>query len=316
LVCRRFMAAFLPPAEFLSSEIWLMINGEKFKATGKVFEKLGWLEAEPWAVKDDNPLPALNTGQSLTVTELKQAEKQTKPPPHYTDSTLLRAMETAGKSVEDEELAQAMKERGLGTPATRAQIIEALLAPKRGYAQRQKKSIVATDKGLETVRIISELLPEALSPDLTGEWEFKLKKIEHGLISYQDFMHDIRSYVADSIERVKGAHVQFNNTDTPSSDRQSTQPSPNDTLGACPLCGGNIIETPKAFGCANWKDKNCKFAIWKNAYGGRISASSAKELLTKGETSRLLSLTSAKTQKKYKARLKLENGKVIPVFKS
>ena len=99
-----------------------------------------------------------------------KVEKQTKPPPHFTDATLLRSMETAGSQVEDEELAQAMKERGLGTPATRAQIIEGLLEEKRGYAFRQGKSIIATEKGVETVRVINDLLPEALSPQLTGDW--------------------------------------------------------------------------------------------------------------------------------------------------
>ena len=269
LVCRRFMAAFLPPAAFLSSEIWLIINNEKFKATGKVFEKLGWLEAEPWAVKDDNPLPSLQRGQVLEVKDLIKTEKQTKPPPHYTDSSLLRAMETAGKRVEDEELAEAMKERGLGTPATRAQIIEGLLSEKRGYAERKSKMIVATDKGLEAVRIIGELLSESLSPDLTGEWEFKLKLMERGELTYQDFMREINIYVASSINKIKAADVQFSSAAKKTREGSDGGQSSVKVLGKCPLCGGDVVETPKAYGCSNWKSNGCKFAIWKNSFGAQ-----------------------------------------------
>ena len=137
MVCRRLMAAFLPAAEFRTTELWLDINGEKFKAQGKVFENPGWLEAEPWALAADSPLPRLSREQVLNPKDLKRVDKKTKPPPHYTDATLLRAMETAGRLIEDEELAQAMKERGLGTPATRAQIIEALLEKKTGVRRAQ-----------------------------------------------------------------------------------------------------------------------------------------------------------------------------------
>ena len=312
LVCRRLMAAFLPAAEFLTTEVWLIINGEKFKSTGKVFEKLGWMEAEPWAVKDDNALPSLVEGEIIAPRELKQEEKQTKPPPHYTDATLLRAMETAGKLVDDDELAGAMKEKGLGTPATRAQIIEALLEQKRGYARRQAKNIMATDKGLEAVRVIEVLLPEALSPELTGEWEFKLRQIEKGQLTYQAFMENIKAYIADSIVRVKQTECEFNAEVLKSPREKGGRRG--EVLGKCPLCGGEVVDTPKAYGCANWKDKGCKFAIWKNAYGGRISAKSARDLLEKGRTQNELTLKSAKTKKTYKARLELKDGKVGPVF--
>ena len=316
LVCRRQLAAFLPAAEFQTTVIWLAINGEKFKTQGKVFEKLGWLAAEPWAIKSDTALPALQKGQNLEPKELKAVEKQTKAPSHFTDATILRAMETAGKLVADDELARAMKERGLGTPATRAQIIEALLEKKRGYAERRGKTIVATDKGVETVRIIHDLLPEALSPELTGEWEFKLKQVEKGQTTYHDFMKNIKAYVAASIERVKQSKVEFKlSTAPPRPQKEDGSGGGSDiVLGKCPLCGGDVVETPKAYGCARWRETGCKFAIWKKSFGGRVSAKAATDLLTKGQTARELTLTSVKTKQTYKAKLRLKAGKVGVVF--
>ncbi|MFH1135184.1 MAG: DNA topoisomerase 3 [Pseudomonadota bacterium] len=314
LVCRRFLAAFLPAAEYFSTEAWLVINGEKFKASGKVFKKLGWMEAEPWAVRDENPLPRLEKGQIIEPNDLKLEEKTTKPPPHFSDATLLRAMETAGKLVEDEELAQAMKDRGLGTPATRAQTIEALLEKKRGYAERVGKAIVATDKGVEAVRIIKELLPEAVSPELTGEWEYNLKQVEQGGLTYQDFMNKIRTYVQESIERVKLAQIKFHSTQPRPTAESPAGKSQAQPLGKCPLCGGDVVETAKAYGCSNWRTSNCKFTIWKNSFGGRITPSAVTELLNNGRTTQILTLTSPKTKKDYQARLKLEDGKVSPYF--
>ncbi len=315
LICRRFLASFLPAAQYFSSEIWLVIKDEKFKASGKLFEDVGWMLAEPWALRDENPLPSMKKGETILPDELKLEEKTTKAPPHFSDATLLRAMETAGKLVDDEELAQAMKDRGLGTPATRAQTIEALLEKKRGYAERKGKTIIATDKGVEAVRIISELLPEAVSPELTGEWEFNLKQVERGAITYHDFMKKIRTYVENSINRVKAAQIEYNSTHSrtngPPQKRNEYSSRP---LGKCPLCGGDVVETPKAYTCSSKQTSGCQFAIWKNSYGGRITPSAASELLSNGRTTQILTLTSARTKKDYKARLILENGKVSPYF--
>jgi len=314
LICRRFTAAFLPAAELLSTEVWFIINQEKFKSSGSVFRQLGWLEAEPWAIRNDVVLPVLRQGESLQVKELNRLEKQTKAPPHYTDASLLRAMETAGRQVEDEELAAAMKERGLGTPATRAAIIEALLEKKRRYAARQGKSIVPTDKGVEVVRIVHELFPDALSPDLTGEWEAKLAQIEKGRLRYADFMQEIRAYVATSIAHIKQARLQYDKTLIPDKNAVSDPASSGTVLGRCPLCSGDVKETSKAYSCANWQKTGCRFAIWKNSFGGRIATRDAVELLQEGRTKKKLTLKSNRTKKQYKARLQLADGKVRPLF--
>lgn len=201
MVCRRFCAAFMPPAKFASSTVWAEVAGHRFKAAGKVFKDHGWLAAEPWRAAEDNPLPKLRKGSRVRAEAVDVKQHRTKPPAHYTDATLLAAMETAGKLVDDEELREAMKERGLGTPATRAQIIETLLS--RNYVQRDKKRLVATDAGLHAVDLIGSLLPGLVSPQMTGDWEKRLKDIEQGSDTYPAFMHDVRQGVVDGVATVR-----------------------------------------------------------------------------------------------------------------
>lgn len=304
LICRRFLASFLPPAEYYSTTAILGIEKETFKATGKVFINKGWLEAEPWKLKEDTPLPPLKKGQILTPEEIKLLEKQTKPPAHYTDSTLLKAMETAGRQVEDEELAEAMKERGLGTPATRAAIVERLI--QVGYTKREKKKIIATDKGVQLIQAIKNILPPLTSPTMTGEWEYKLKLIEKKQNTYQKFMQEIIAFVSKEINRLKNQTINY----------QGKQQGNNNgkILGKCPLCGGQIIEGKKGFGCANWKTKGCKFVIWKQIAGKKITKNLVKTLLERGETEKINGFKS-KNGKKFDAKLKInQNGKIEFVF--
>lgn len=200
MVCRRTLAAFLPDATFAATTAWIAVQGERFKATGKVFADRGWLTAEPWRAAEDNPLPRLRKGSRVLAAEVAAVAHQTKPPQHFTDASLLAAMETAGKLVEDEELAAAMKDRGLGTPATRAATIENLLG--RGYVDKQGKRLVCSDRGLHVVDTVSGRLPEVASPEMTGEWEKRLKDIEQGKDTYPAFMRDIRAQVARGVELV------------------------------------------------------------------------------------------------------------------
>ncbi len=202
LVCRRTIAAFMAPAEFRAATVWTDIAGQRFKATGKVFLDRGWLAAEPWRADADNPLPDVAKGAVVSALELNPKKGQTKPPPHYTDASLLAAMETAGKLVEDEAMRLAMKDRGLGTPATRAQTIETLVS--RGYVDKKGKQLVCSDTGLRVVDHVGGHLPQLVSPELTGDWERRLKDIEAGAETYPRFMHDIRHMVADSVSRVLG----------------------------------------------------------------------------------------------------------------
>ena len=206
MICRRFAATFMDDAVFDASTLWIGVDAHRFRATGKIFRDRGWLEAEPWRASEDNPLPALRKGNAVTVSDLSLAAHKTKPPAHYTDATLLAAMETAGKFVEDDDLRDAMKERGLGTPATRAQIIETLLA--REYIAKDGKRLVATDLGCWAVDVVCAMIPQVASPELTGEWEMHLKEMEQGRYAYGIFMHRVREMVSSGVNLVKGSSVR------------------------------------------------------------------------------------------------------------
>jgi DNA topoisomerase-3 len=206
MICRRFAAAFMDDAVFDSSTLWIGVAGHRFRATGKIFRDRGWLEAEPWRASEDNPLPALRKGSAVKVSDLSLAAHKTKPPAHYTDATLLAAMETAGKFVEDDDLRDAMKERGLGTPATRAQIIETLLA--REYIAKDGKRLVATELGCWAVDVVCAMIPQVASPELTGEWEMHLKEMEQGRYAYGIFMRRVREMVSSGVNLVKGSSVR------------------------------------------------------------------------------------------------------------
>lgn len=206
MICRRFAAAFMDDAIFDSSTLWIGVGGHRFRATGKIFRDRGWLEAEPWRAAEDNPLPSLKQGDPVLIRDLNLAAHKTKPPAHFTDATLLAAMETAGKMVDDEELREAMKERGLGTPATRAQIIETLLA--RAYAAKDGKRLVATDLGCWAVDVVCAMIPQVASPELTGEWEKRLKEMERGGYAYGLFMREVREMVSSGVQFVNKSGVR------------------------------------------------------------------------------------------------------------
>ncbi len=308
MVCRRFVATFLPPVKFKASTIWLTVAGERFKATGKIYEDKGWLAAEPWRTAEDNPLPNVQKDDVVAVEKIEDKKHKTKPPAHFTDASLLGAMETAGKLVDDDELRDAMKERGLGTPATRAQIIETLIS--REYVEKKGKKLIVTEKGRQAVTIVSTALPNVTSPQMTGEWEKKLKDIEVGEQSYSDFMQKIRKLVNESVNLLRNKRLE-------ASDHPHAEVAEEDRIGTCPQCGGFVIETEKAFGCANWRQQNggCRFTIWKNSFGTTIAKERVCELLTKGRTSCQLDLVS-KAGKPYKAFLKISKGSLALEFSS
>ena len=306
MVSRRFVAAFLPAVKFMASTIWLDVAGEKFKSTGKIYEDKGWLAAEPWRTAEDNPLPNVKKDDIVAVEKIEEKKHKTKPPAHFTDASLLGAMETAGKLVDDDELRDAMKERGLGTPATRAQIIETLIS--REYIEKQGKKLIATEKGRQAVEIVSSALPDVASPQMTGEWEKKLKDIEGGEQSYSEFMQRIRRLVIESVELIRDRRLD-------ACTHPHAEVADGDKIGSCPRCEGAIIETDKAFGCANWRQQNggCRFTIWKNSFGTTIEKELVCDLLENGKTKSALELVS-KAGKPYKAHLKIENGSVALDF--
>jgi DNA topoisomerase-3 len=225
------------------------------------------------------------------VAKVGVKEGETKPPPRYSESALLGAMETAGKLVEDEELRQAMKESGLGTPATRAAIIERLI--KVGYVEREKKILVPTEKGRALISLLGD--STLTSPELTALWEERLAKMEKGAERRPDFMADISAFAASLVDKVRG--MEGEKLAFPSRDREP--------LGTCPKCGSPVVETKKAYSCSAWKASGCDFAIWKQVSGKRLSESQARQLLTKRRTSQLKGFRS-KAGKPYAAALKLD----------
>ena len=304
MVCRRFIAAFSQEAVYQSSTVRVLVGEHLFIAKGKVFKDKGWLVVEPWRTAQDNPLPSLRKGTTVTTDAVDTVKRQTKAPAHFTDASLLSAMETAGKFVEDEELRLAMKERGLGTPATRAQIIETLLSRK--YIERKGKKLQATNSGQEIVEVISAMLPDIVSPEMTGQWEKKLKDIESGDTTYPEFMHSIRHLVAGSIHHIKDRSIAPILLAMKAKEVGEREPD-----GKCPLCGGEILDLEKRYACSNWKrdDGGCLFVIWKTMFGRTMDKTIVDELLTKGRTAEPLELVS-KAGKEYSAFLKIDMGQV------
>ena len=238
----RLIAAFYPPCLKEVTTVDGMANEVPFRARGVRVIRPGWTELEQPGAKnqedDQQSLPAFTPGESGPHEPLiKQGE--TSPPRHFTENTLLGAMETAGKLVDDEQLREALKEKGLGTPATRAAIIETLL--KRHYIQREKKNLLATDLGRYLIALVRDR--DLKSPELTGQWEAKLRDIEAGGLAPERFMEEIAEYTAQIIRSGEAAAV----------DEQR--------WGDCPRCGSPVIQGNRGYGCSAWKD-GCKFVLW------------------------------------------------------
>jgi DNA topoisomerase III len=298
LVARRFLAVFFPAARFENTTVVTEVRGETFLSKGRVVLEAGWRALYPDGVggkKEKEPpvLPPISAGQEWSVTKVAVKEGETKPPPRYSESALLGAMETAGKFVEDEELRQAMKESGLGTPATRAAIIERLI--KVGYVEREKKILVPTEKGRALISLLKE--SQLASPELTASWEERLARMEKGAERRPKFMADINGFATALVEEVR--RMEGERLAAPESSR-SRQP-----LGSCPKCGSPVVETKRAYSCAAWKTSGCDFAIWKQVSGKRLGESQARQLLTKGRTGQLKGFKS-KAGKPYAAALKLD----------
>jgi DNA topoisomerase-3 len=230
----------------------------------------------------------------VSVERVESEEKETKPPRRYTEGALLGAMETAGKLVDDEELREAMKDSGIGTPATRAAIIERLI--QVGYVERDGRALVVTEKGLNVIRLLGD---HALtSPGLTGEWEHRLARIETGSDSREAFMGDIVKFTAETVSEL----------DTKLKDVRI----PRANLGPCPVCGRDIVENRKGYSCWSREDPGCGFVIWKAKAGKQLPIAVARELIKTGRTEKPVSGFKGRSGKTFRARLALqqtEDGK-------
>jgi DNA topoisomerase III len=301
LVARRFLAVFHPDAEFENTRVETTVASHVFRTRGKVLLVPGWRaaygelpEGERSATDEDEgrdqQLPRLERGEAVDTRDAEALEKETKPPRRYSDASLLGAMETAGKLVDDEELREAMKESGIGTPATRAAIIERLIDV--GYVERDARALVATEKGINVVRLLDG--HPLTSPALTGNWEHRLAAIEEGEERREKFMEDIAKFAGETVGVL----------DTTLKDVRI----PRANLGPCPVCGNDIVENRKGYSCWSREDPGCGFVIWKSKAGKQLPAAVARELIAKGFTARPVTGFKGRSGRSFRAKLALEQG--------
>jgi DNA topoisomerase-3 len=307
LVVRRFLAIFHPDAVFENTRVETTVASHVFRTRGKLMLVPGWrgvygetADVDGAGARSDDDegreqqLPRLERGESVSVREVASEEKETKPPRRYTEGSLLAAMETAGKLVEEEELREAMKDSGIGTPATRAAIIERLI--QVGYVERDARALVVTEKGLNVIRLLGE--HPLTSPGLTGDWEHRLAKIETSMDSREAFMKDIVKFTSDTVgeldSKLKDVRI------------------PRANLGPCPVCGRDIVENRKGYSCWSREDPGCGFVIWKAKAGKQLPIAVARELIKTGRTEKPVGGFKGRSGRSFRARLALqqtEDGK-------
>lgn len=280
LVALRFIAVFGDPYKYTSTKITVVCEDEKFITKGTTVTDEGWKRLYREVYKNsrekENILPDVKENDTVHIEKADVEEKETKPPIQYNEATLLTAMENAGKNTDDEELKEKLKEYGLGTPATRAAIIERLI--QVGYIHRKGKNLVPDEKGRQLISIVPD---EMKSPVTTGKWEKGLGSISKGDMQTEKFMASINRYVAYLVQYARGASPDIKIEDK----RKKKSSSKSKTFGKCPLCGGDVLENSKAFYCGGWKN-GCKFTLWKDCldrYGVSLDGKLVKELLKNGK---------------------------------
>ncbi len=299
LVTKRFLAVFYPAAEYSVTTRITRVGKEAFKTEGKVLVNPGWLaiygkEAQPADEEGGPSLVPLVPGETLDTRTVDIKAAFTRPPARFNEATLLTAMEGAGKMVEDEELRAAMAERGLGTPATRAQIIENLISET--YLHREGRDLVPTAKAFSLITLLRGLgVTELASPELTGEWEYKLAQLEHGKLSRDEFMGHITALTQEIVERAKRYE-----SDTVPGDFATLQV-------ACPKCGGLVKENYKKFAC-----QACDWSAWKIVAGRQFEVAEMEGLLREGRIGPLTGFRN-KMGRPFDAEIRLNDDK-LPEF--
>ncbi|WP_432787014.1 DNA topoisomerase 3 [Oligella sp. MSHR50489EDL] len=289
LITKRFLAAFYPEAEFYHTLRITYVGASRFKTVGNVLIKSGWLAVYDNLIDDDDEkeaaLVVAAPDEKAVINEIKSKECKTRPPQLYTEATLLRAMETAGKDVENDEYADSLKGKGIGTPATRAAIIEKLKKKTKfdAYMQLQKKSLVPTERGLAIIHHLRNTAPTLISAELTGEWEHKLGQVEKNELEREQFMREIHQYVFDLVGSAEQTRQHTNN------------------IGACPCCDDGELFLSKFSYLCNAK---CGFKINKEIAGHKLSEKEVMEIIEKGRTPKISGFVS-KANKSFTATLVL-----------
>jgi DNA topoisomerase-3 len=310
LVAKRFLAIFHPEAVFERTRVETTVAEHVFRTSGRRLVEAGWKavygdEAQGENAGDDDTggdqlLPKLDQGEDVKVLEVESLRKETQPPRRFTEASLLGAMEAAGKDIDDVELREAMKDSGIGTPATRAAIIERLIDV--GYIEREGRALVATEKGVQVIRLLGS--HPLTSAELTGDWERRLGLIEQGEDSRPAFMSDIAKFATSTVaelDKLKDVKIERAN------------------LGPCPVCGRDVIENRKGYSCWSKDDPGCGFVIWKKKAGKSLPVSVAKELIESlresrergedpgvGRTAKQVTGFRGRSGRTFRAKLKLE----------
>ena len=325
LVARRFIAAFYPECKISNTTVLGKVGQVAFKVTGKQILEPGWKEvyandatAKKEGEEEEKILPVFVAGESGPHTPRIHQGKTT-PPKAFTEATLLRAMETAGKQVDDEEMRELLKDNGIGRPSTRANIIETLF--RRKYIEKRKKNIFATQTGIDLIDTIqTELLK---SPELTGIWERKLRRIEQGEYAMETFKQELIQMVIDLTTEVKTANYKVitiapdqpaakeKEKEKEQSDKPKKEPKPKEPKKAivieelqCPKCKAHLLKKGNtAYGCANFKV--CGFKLPFESFGKKLNDKQIADLLTKGRTGKMKGWKLAGTGAEVEGKLKL-----------
>ena len=272
LVAKRFLAVFHPDAVYERTRVETTVASEHvFRTSGRVLLEAGWRavygeeargpgESTEDDAGGDQLLPKLSDRETVETRSVESLRKETQPPRRFSEASLLGAMETAGRDVEEAEVREAMKDSGIGTPATRASIIERLIDV--AYIEREGRALHATDKGLQVVALLGE--HPLTSAQLTGEWERRLGQIEQGDDSRPAFMADIAKFTTETVaelDKLKDVKIERAN------------------LGPCPVCGRDVIENRKGYSCWSKDDPGCGFVVWKRKAGKNLPPAVVKELM-------------------------------------
>jgi len=313
LVAKRFLAAFHPEAVFERTRVETTVAAQHvFRTSGRVLLEAGWravygeeARGPGEASSDDDTggdqlLPRLDQGEAVETRSVEFLRKETQPPRRYSEASLLAAMETAGRDVEDAEVREAMKDSGIGTPATRAAIIERLIDV--AYVEREGRALHATEKGMQVVGLLGS--HPLTSAELTGDWERRLGLIEQGEDSRPAFMRDIAKFTTDTVaelDKLKDVKIERAN------------------LGPCPVCGRDVIENRKGYSCWSKEDPGCGFVVWKRKAGKTLPPSVVKELMESvrrsreageepgvGRTEKPVTGFKGRSGRTFRAKLKLE----------
>ncbi len=291
MIVQRFLAVFFPPAVFHKTRRISVVEEETFLTEGKILVEPGWKAIYGvQAGSGEGNLQPLPAGKPVLCEDIDLQKHQTKPPPRFSEATLLSAMEHSGKLIDDEELAEAMKERGLGTPATRAAIIEKLINEK--YVSREQRELVPTGKAFELLSLLTDKHIDVLaSPELTGEWEYKLNQIMKGAMTRDQFMAEIREMTRSIVEKVKNG------------DETKPKEAP-----FSPINGIRFYETATAY------ESEDKKILIRKVLGGRIMDTEDVIALINGETIGPFADFRSKKGKPFSASVRLNNSKVEFLF--